>query len=184
MLRRFMLAFACLVLTTGIAPQASATRFGFGFLIDLGNGDAALGLGKLFATDNLDGSFTVTGASAATSFYDLQSGETYGDDTIIGAETSPYADEGASATIMLGANGLYSIRDLRLVGKERDFDFVYLGGDRLLGFTGEVGGEAQFELGLDEASPAPEAATWAMMLLGFGALGSSLRSRRRALSFG
>jgi len=36
-----------------------------------------------------------------------------------------------------------------------------------------------------EASPAPEPASWAMMLVGFGAIGGAMRSRRKvAVSFG
>lgn len=34
-------------------------------------------------------------------------------------------------------------------------------------------------IGLETASAVPEPATWAMMLLGFGAMGAALRSRRR-----
>ena len=57
----------------------------------------------------------------------------------------------------------------------------FLNVDRIV-FDG-VGGGGGFELdniSLAAASAVPEPATWAMMLLGFGLIGSSLRTRRRS----
>jgi hypothetical protein len=67
-------------------------------------------------------------------------------------------------------------------------------------FTAETAGDYTLELGvanhgdnsvpstavLDNVSlsPVPEAATWGMMVLGFGLAGVALRTRRRAVSFG
>ena len=53
------------------------------------------------------------------------------------------------------------------------------GGNNIISVTGTTGGEAAFSGNLSFAatSPVPEPATWAMMLMGFGAVGYSMRRR-------
>lgn len=49
-----------------------------------------------------------------------------------------------------------------------------------LTFTDTAGGPHGFRVGLAEPSGAPEPASWALMILGFGGLGATLRRRRAA----
>ena len=53
------------------------------------------------------------------------------------------------------------------------------GGNNIISVTGTTGGEAAFSGNLSFAatSAVPEPATWAMMLMGFGAVGYSMRRR-------
>lgn len=180
MFRRFMMAFACLLSVATIAPAAQATVFGFGFLIDFGNGDGAAGAGKLFADDNGDGTYTVTGATGSATYLTFSTGDFYAPATIIGAGPGWFSGSDVS-TITRLSDDTYSFDSLVLVGTDwRFYDFEN-GDDGLVGFAGEVGGPAQFQFGLIEGG-VPETATWAMMLLGFGAMGVAMR-RRTAVSF-
>ena len=58
---------------------------------------------------------------------------------------------------------------------------LVVGGNNTISVTGTTGGNAAFSGNLSFASMAavPEPGTWAMMLLGFGAIGFSMRRRRR-----
>jgi hypothetical protein len=55
-------------------------------------------------------------------------------------------------------------------------------GDYTLTITAQSFGGAQYSGNTTATNAVPEAATWAMMLVGFGAVGSVLRSRRPARS--
>jgi hypothetical protein len=185
MLRHALMAFTCLASAAGLSAAAHATDFGYGFLIDFGNGDGATGLGHLFTTDNGDGTYTVTGADGAATYISFGTGETYAGATILGAGASIFAPDGTVATIVLQSDGSYSFDNLALFGTDfRFYDFSHDEDGDLIGFSTEVGGPAQFQFGLDEEdpSPAPEAATWGMMVLGFGAMGAAMR-RRTTVSF-
>jgi hypothetical protein len=52
-------------------------------------------------------------------------------------------------------------------------------GDYVFSFTGTSGGSGALTGNVTITSAIPEAGTWAMMLLGFGAIGLTIRSRRR-----
>jgi hypothetical protein len=178
MFRRVLLALVCLAATFGLSSAANATIFGFGFVIELYNGDAAFGGGNLFTTDNGDGTFTVNGAEGLATYISGFDGTTYGEDLIIGAGPSFFASE-PTATIVLGTDGFYSFDNLALFGNDHFYDFGHAFGPDLFGFSGEVGGPAQFSLGINDSSPTPEVATWGMMVIGFGAMGAAMRRRRR-----
>jgi len=185
MLRRALMAFTALVSTAGLSAAAHATDFGYGFLIDFQNGDGAIGEGHLFTTDNGDGTYTVTGADGAASYVTFSTGDFYAPSTIFDFGASIFAPDGYVPTIVKQSDGSYSFDNLVLFGSDfRFYDFSHAFGDDLTGFSTEVGGPAQFQLGPDEevATPAPEAATWGMMVLGFGAMGAAMR-RRTTVSF-
>ncbi len=59
-----------------------------------------------------------------------------------------------------------------------DPDFYTGAGDQG-GFVDDFGGNGNFDL--QQPGGVPEAATWALMLVGFGGMGAMLRSRRRSL---
>ncbi|HMI20648.1 MAG TPA: PEPxxWA-CTERM sorting domain-containing protein [Sphingomonas sp.] len=71
-------------------------------------------------------------------------------------------------------------------------DFVATGSSTLITLHGGISGANQAAIGLDnvsvvqlDSSAAPEPASWALMLGGFGMVGGALRSRKRAaVSFG
>ena len=183
MLRRALVALACLAATLGLsaAVQAQSVTFGYGFLIDFGNGDGATGMGHLFTTDNGDNTFTINGADGNAAYFSFSTMETYGEAVISGVGPSFFADEGSVPTITL-ANGVYSFDNLQLFGDGRFYDFSHAFGPDLVGISGEVGGPAQFQFGVDDSGAVPEAATWALMLVGFGAVGTAMR-RRTTVSF-
>jgi hypothetical protein len=57
---------------------------------------------------------------------------------------------------------------------------IVAGANNTLFVSGTTGGDASFSGNINFAAAAvPEPATWAMMLFGFGAVGYSMRSRRR-----
>jgi len=184
MLRHALVALACLAATFGLtsAVQAQSVIFGYGFLIDFGNGDGAAGTGHLFTTDNGDNTFTIDGADGNATYFSFATMETYGAAVISGVGPSFFADEGSVSTITF-ADGAYSFDNLQLFGDGRFYDFSHFFGSDLIGISGEVGGPAQFQFGIDQGGAVPEAATWALMLVGFGATGAAMRRRRAGVAF-
>jgi len=184
MLRHALVALACLAATFGLtsAAQAQSVIFGYGFLIDFGNGDGAAGTGHLFTTDNGDNTFTIDGADGNATYFSFATMETYGAAVISGVGPSFFADEGSVSTITF-ADGAYSFDNLQLFGDGRFYDFSHFFGSDLIGISGEVGGPAQFQFGIDQGGAVPEAATWALMLVGFGATGAAMRRRRAGVAF-
>ena len=63
------------------------------------------------------------------------------------------------------------------------FNGLLSAGDYLLTITGTSYGNAQFGGNTTVESAVPEAATWLMMLAGFGVVGAGLRRRRTSLTF-
>lgn len=184
MFRPALVALACLAAALGLATavQAQSVTFGYGFLIDFQNGDGAIGIGHLFTTDNGDGTFTIDGANGSATYLTFLTGDTYGAATISGVGPSLFADAGSVPTITF-ADGVYSFDNLELFGDGRFYDFSHVFGPDLFGFSTEVGGPAQFQFGIDDSGSVPEAATWALMLVGFGVTGVAMRHRRVALTF-
>jgi len=90
---------------------------------------------------------------------------------------------GAAAPTITFADGAYSFDNLQLFGDGRFYDFSHFFGPDLIGISGEVGGPAQFQFGIDQGGTVPEAATWALMLVGFGATGAAMRRRRAGVAF-
>lgn len=181
MFRHVLVALACLLSAIGLPAAANATVFGFGFLIDFQNGDAAIGLGKLYATDNGDKTFTITGVEGVASYITVSTGNPYAGVTLADVGASLFAPPGSVPTITF-ANDQYSFDSLALFGDQRFYDFSYDGPD-LIGVSGEVGGPAQFQFGPLDDSAVPESATWAMMIVGFGAVGGAVRRRRAVATF-
>jgi len=63
------------------------------------------------------------------------------------------------------------------------FNGLLSAGDYLLTITGTSYGNAQFGGNTTVESAVPEAASWLMMLAGFGVVGAGLRRRRTSLTF-
>jgi hypothetical protein len=87
---------------------------------------------------------------------------------------------GIGSPIALGANPFNTdlIENYALAGQTWGAGIYTLTVQGTRGDSGSFGGNVAFE-----AAAVPEPATWAMMLLGFGAIGFSLRRRRSSLAF-
>jgi hypothetical protein len=182
MFRHAVVALACVLSAVGLPAAAEATIFGFSFTIDFRNGDGAIGHGNLYATDNGDDTFTITGVDGQASNITFRDQSTYADDTLVDVGAGFFPMPGAVPTITFAA-GEYSFDSLALYGTSRFYGFQRDSGGDLIGGSIEVGGPAQFNFLTVQASPAPEAATWAMMIVGFGAVGGALRRRRTVVTF-
>ena len=131
---------------------------------------------------NGDDTFTIDGADGNATYFSFATMETYGAAVISDVGPSFFADEGSAPTITF-ADGAYSFDNLQLFGDGRFYDFSHFFGSDLIGISGEVGGPAQFQFGIDQGGAVPEAATWALMLVGFGATGAAMRRRRAGVAF-
>lgn len=180
---RTMLLGGALLAAAG-ATGAQATTFDYDFQVVFMGNTIGSGAGHIFADDNGDGTFTVTGADGSVSSFLSD------DDAITGATSRDFDDnwQPIPATIFSTGNpASYGFDQLRLMGNWA-YDFFYVGDEEegdtpfLLGTIGEGGAPATFHLSL-AASAAPEAATWAMMLAGFGATGFAMRRRRASVTF-
>ena len=70
------------------------------------------------------------------------------------------------------ASGIQEFRNLLMQGLRTD------GTDNVLVVSGTTGGAASFSGNLSFSQAVPEPGTWGLMLLGFGAVGASMRRRR------
>ncbi|MEL6874164.1 MAG: PEPxxWA-CTERM sorting domain-containing protein [Pseudomonadota bacterium] len=157
-----------------------ATASGNLYSIDLGTGASSL-IGATSTT--LDG--LTTSASAVTiggtmfaagSVFGVDSGEIFSVDVMTGALTSLGTTNGADETLAFGSDGtLYG---------HGDDGFLYT--IDLMTLTGtQIGATASnFVFGMaaqqNLRGAVPEPATWAFMILGFGAIGGAMRRQRKA----
>lgn len=169
------------------------------------SGGAATGtlLIDILVPDNggIPGSFTISGALSGTASLFSSTPWTSGDlDTYLGISASPTNPIGAflpaTLTFQPGADGYYvftaNLGTTTLLGTSgvgqpgQDAYLMTLGqdlaaGGYIIGFleqSGKYGATANSGAIL-ETSSVPEPATWAMMLVGFGAAGVALRRRRK-----
>ena len=183
----FYTAAACSLL---VATAASAQVVILAENIDLSDGPFTFGLN---ATDTFTLSFlpreqfdpspvlvSTTGTAAVTSFFGSPSvfftdpAVTFGPDTFPGFSS---ITDPTRAPFSLTASDL----GLRFtVGEDDFFGFARFAGSNLISVGFETSANTPILAGsAASAAAVPEPSTWAMMLLGFGAIGASLRSARR-----
>jgi hypothetical protein len=165
---------------SAMASSASAATFLFSFT---GEGGMEGASGTLQATANGDGTFTAT-SGTITAF----GPEAAGAGTLI---ADPSAPAGA-----LSPSGFFNYDDQLLAGQNplvtNDGLLFDVGGAEVNIFSNGPGpGTYQIYnnngsnvLGDFALSPSgiPEPANWALMLVGFGAMGATMRSRRRSIA--
>ena len=158
------------------------------FMLSLGLASALLAAASASATQYL---FTIGGGSTATGTLTVANPVVVGGSSLITAITGTY--NGQAITGLAAPGGLGGNDNFLYVAQPSLLD--------ILGFTfnGAFGdrnifsvGSTYFDLGAGESNTVvnfqirevapgvPEPATWAMMLVGFGAIGLALRRRARA----
>ena len=158
------------------ATAASATDFSFVF-----SGDSAVNgaSGMLSAIANGDGSFTAT-SGTINAFGDVANGS----GTLISNPNAPGRATSASGFFNYD-NQLFPALDVKLSNDGLLFD---IGGAEINIFsdTGTYtiynnnGSHVNGNFSLSEVAAVPEAATWTMMILGFGMIGAGSRYRRNS----
>ena len=152
-------------------------------LLSLGIVSALLAAAPASATQYL---FSITGGSTATGTLTVQDPIAAVGGSLITAITGTY--NGQAITGLVAPGGFGANDNLLFVGQNPLLDgggFTFNGafGDRNIfwnGITYRDFGQANITFSIREiAQGVPEPATWAMMLIGFGAMGVSLRRRRR-----
>ena len=123
----------------------------------------------------------LAGTGGVAAFDDLGSGVQLGAHTISGADSSPMP----AFTVMLSNDFVTQFNSSRgsgdpLIALGAALTSPYLN-EQVQGFWSVSGWGPSAYLTV-ETSAVPEPATWAMMILGFGAAGTALRSRRRTLA--
>lgn len=130
-----------------------------------------------------------TGSYVTVGFLDEIVADGVGDDIFI----SEVGEGGEQGSVYVSSDGLiFQLLGIASTSTVTSFDLASIG------FTGQVtavkvvgldlGGASQgFDLGFVQAlpgavTPAPEPATWAMMILGFGAVGYAARRKRRIVA--
>jgi hypothetical protein len=195
---------AAVALTAAAASPACAASFVGSFDVTLNTSDPGLVLTTAKSAPSVDFDLTNAGDTASVKLFDLFTTETTvnGDDKVAKPIsvtfdfTAPDAFNGSVAGTTKGQDILFGVvQDGEVTwNNPQVFDFGK-GGELEVslndatfntGFFGLNPGEkagaeitADFTL-LQAPSGVPEPAVWAMMLTGFGAVGSAMRSRRKA----
>jgi hypothetical protein len=164
----------------GVSSAAgAATLFNFSFSVPwsfVTGGGTATGSGQLFANDLGNGSYEVYGAAGTAKL-------TSGSATAVLDSTSVVLGLG-TPTISL-SNGGYVVNAISISGPTTNYSFTknvfdsnYAVSNGLK--TTLLGSPGTLSLSLvPPSAPVPEAATWMMMILGFGAIGAMLRMSKR-----
>lgn len=192
MLRAFRVALACAVSVAGISA-ADAAVFDFDFTNQMYNwypdalNDVFHGEGQLYANANGDGTYSVYGGTGTLSIVGFDwSHDLFGTGTGFF-----YGGDWSDLPLISSTDAGYVVNSLFLANKDDwgGVSFDYNGDGTYTSIITEIGSPvAEFHLTyVSDDSPAipsgvPEAATWGMMLIGFGAVGAALR-RRTSVSF-
>jgi hypothetical protein len=188
MFRSVLTTAAAAVALAGLPAAAQAVTFNFDFDIDLNSGDHGAGHGQLFADDRGDGTYLVTGANGEAHLYSPNypdPSDWYFGTSINSASASwlDLWDDETIQPIITVSGATFTVNSLMLFDTNNPwngYEFHWYDGN-FYGGASEVGGPATFNLSLAPGG-VPEAATWAMMLVGFGAVGAAMR-RRTTVSF-
>lgn len=194
MLKMFASAALAAVLATG--AQAATHRYNIGFTSEAGQ-PFEVGVGTLVTSDTLNasGGYDVLGITGTVSASDANGASTFaaisGLSTFQGADnvlypTSPNVDE-AGLGFVSASGGVY---DLHLtVPEAASFVLPAAGGvfQYALDYAATPGGpvtRSYVEFAVTEiaSTAAPEPGTWALMTLGVGLVGATLRRRKLAFA--
>ncbi len=144
-------------------------------------------------------SFTLTGTSDIFNPTAISTGGTGQFKTIFGSPTSEFVDRGtvtfgagdqyaafATATPIRFSNGDNFIGLRATSGGQTFFGYAFTTNNVINSYAFESVAGATITASAAIPAPVPEPATWAMMIGGFGAVGSTMRYRRRktAVAFG
>lgn len=173
------IAAALAAASTLVAVNANAATFDYRFAFAYQNSSQVVS-GTLNATETAPGAYTIDGATgtfAEEYLRDDGSVEVYENGAVQGVDVS-FSGLGPSFTLTGGAltsffatfTGTNGFSDLR-------YSVDYLGAAGT-GFFVEVGGPLT-EASVTAGSGVPESATWGLMILGFGAIGGSMRRRHK-----
>lgn len=179
MLKKSALAAIGLFATAATVPAHASQLFDFSFTAPLTNGDTASGSGQLLTADaDADGQYHLLSVSGSFFAY---AGE---------VDPRPITSAFAVDDSFNFSDG-YLYQDAMGSFVTDSVVFQDIGTFNLIAFTARVGGLYNgffSEVGVHDAtltfSPisgaVPEPETWGMMVLGLGAIGAAMRSRRTA----
>lgn len=172
---KFLVAAAALAMA---AQPAMAARFSFDFSTLASNGDLMSGSGILDTEDYGQGYYRVTGGSGTFSMWEQDGPRTLSSVTGgYGVQTG----EPQPALLYRSSFGwMTSWIEFNTVG-EQDQTFSFVEGvDGRYAFSVTEVGANNVALNIRRLDSAvPEPATWALMLVGFGAVGAAMRRNRR-----
>lgn len=178
MFYRAVKAAALAVAAFGLSAAANAaTVFNFSFTAPwsaITGGSTATASGQLFANANSNGTYSVYGVAGTAKLTTTSTPVTLDTATAYGLNGTP--------TISLNSSGVYSVNAIELAGGGTTFDLTRnLFNTSTYTITSGLrsASAGTFTLALATPAAVPEAATWMMMILGFGAVGAALRTGRR-----
>lgn len=163
---------------------AAGTSVGSGAMIHAANSDGngalpAFGDGSKYLSVLGGGSYSMVLAPVSMLSFVLGSLDTYNSVRLSFADGSTQLLEGAQIKGALTPTPLLNSGDQMIPATNGRVTYGSNGGPLINGVTFLSTGNS-FEIDDVATAAVPEPATWAMMLLGFAAIGHSMRSRRRA----
>jgi hypothetical protein len=179
----FMRCVKSAVLATallGLSTAASAaTLFNFTFAVPwsiLTGGGTATGSGQFYANDLGNGTFQVYDADGTAKLTASSTAAILDTTSTVLLQSAP--------TISYSASTGYSINAVTISGPTTSYTFTkdLLDSNYAIS-NGLRTGTGSLSLSLAPTAAVPELATWAMMILGFGAVGYAMRRQRPALRY-
>jgi hypothetical protein len=170
-----MAALAALGIALASTGANAATQITFDIIPGAPSANFTSGAGLLNQVSCDAGPVNCSGAFTASGSFNLPVGY-----NLVGATLTSGPASGVENNIdflTASLNGFNFTMILTGVNEYRILDFIPLEATNTLAITGNTGGRGTFSGTLNFAA-VPEPGTWALMLLGFGAIGYSLRRRK------